>query len=141
MIVYNGTKQIVNKKGCGTRNYITALFYFIDYLLQSPGELDKELKNVLLDYVRKEGVEQMQAEKPELSPTLAGILEELTEEEIIAFEESKKRKIKGEIAGFKKAQISIAKKLLEDGFSNEKIAELTDMELLEIINLRNSLRD
>src|SRR5690625_412324 len=54
--------------------YITALFYFIDYLLQTPEEYEKRLGNELAKSNNKDGEQRMHAEKETLSPTLAHML-------------------------------------------------------------------
>jgi len=47
----------------GTRTYLSALFYFIDYLLQVPKDLSKYLAGHIIPYVGKEVAQKMQAEK------------------------------------------------------------------------------
>jgi hypothetical protein len=59
-----------------SRTYMTALFYFIDYILQTPNYLQDQLERDLSAHLDKKDVHQMHAEKDELSPTLAGILHE-----------------------------------------------------------------
>src|SRR5690625_2612857 len=58
-----------------TRRYISSLFYFIDYLLQTPNELNNKLKGDLFTHIRKDGEYSMPIEKRPESPTLAGIFE------------------------------------------------------------------
>ena len=58
-----------------TRTEISALLYFVDYLLKLPEEMSEQLKQELRTEIRKEDEQMLQLHKDELPPTLAGILE------------------------------------------------------------------
>ena len=58
-----------------TRTEISALLYFVDYLLKLPEEMSEQLKQELRTEIRKEDEQMLQLHKGELPPTLAGILE------------------------------------------------------------------
>src|SRR5690625_3542917 len=120
-----------------TRRYISSLFYFIDYLLQTPNELNNKLKGDLFAHIRKDGEYSMPIEKRPESPTLAGIFE-LFEQEGRAKGKREGRR-EGKKEGIEEARITFAKALINEGFSNEKIAELTQLELEKVIKLRESL--
>ncbi|MEW9678023.1 hypothetical protein ABRT01_18040 [Lentibacillus sp. L22] len=115
------------------RLYLYALFYFIDYLLKIPKDLQQKLEHNITDFVEKEEIENMQAGNMEASPTLAAIFKEY---ERLGLEKGME---KGMEEGVKKERKDIAKKLIHDGFSDEKIMELTELSLEEIESLKKSL--
>ena len=125
------------------RTYIIALFYFIDYLLQLPGEYSERLDHELIKTNRKDGEQGIQAEKEILSPTLTRLLNTLKEQELAEVE---KRGIEKGIeqgteqgkAANKETVKNIAIKLIKDGFQDEKIKQLTELTLKEITELRKS---
>ncbi len=90
-------------------------------------ENEEELRNEIIKFIKKDGEKQMHAEKEILSPTLAGVLKMLEQEEI---EKAKKE-----------AMVSVAVELIKDGFQEEKIAQLTKIALQEVIELRKSLQE
>jgi len=125
------------------RTYIIALFYFIDYLLQLPREYRERLDHEFIKTNRKDGEQGMQAEKEILSPTLTRLLNTLKEQELAEVE---KRGIEKGIeqgieqgkAANKETVKNIAIKLIKDGFQDEKIKQLTELTLKEIVELRKS---
>lgn len=126
-----------------SRTYITTLFYFIDYLLQTPEELEEKLRNDLTKIINKEGEQQMHAEKEILSPTLAGVLKMIERQEIEKAEKRGKEQgiEQGKSAGSKEAKLIFAKKLIKEDFSDEKIVELTGLVLQEVVKIRRLMRD
>lgn len=126
-----------------SRTYITTLFYFIDYLLQTPKELEEELRIDLSEYIYKEGGQQMHAEKEVLSPTLAGVLKMIEKEEIKKAEKRGKEQgiEQGKSVGNKEAKVIFAKRLIKEDFHDEKIAELTGLALPEVVKIKRSLED
>ena len=139
-------KQVIQRFKLSQKNsrlYLTALFYFIDYLLHTPNEYEKELRHEITEFIRKDGEEQMHAEEEILSPTLAGVLEILKQEEL---EKAEKRERRQELnAGNWKAASAakreVALKLIAAEFSDKEIVELSGLELTEIIGLRKSRHD
>lgn len=104
-----------------TRTYLSALFHFIDNILQVSDDLTTKLKDDIIPYLGKEAAQQMQVDKRNQSQTLAEIIDELEEK------------------GKQKATRSFAKELIRDDFPNERIAKLTKLDLAEVVKLRKSL--
>lgn len=122
-----------------SRAYITTLFYFIDYLLQTSEELEAELRSDLIKIINQEGEQEMHTEKEVLSPTLAGVLKMIEQQEI---EKAEKRgKEQGIEKGNKEAKVTFVKKLISEDFQDEKIAELTSLKLQEVMEIRRLLKD
>ncbi|ASN04159.1 RpnC/YadD family protein [Virgibacillus necropolis] len=109
-----------------TRTYLSALFHFIDNILQVPTDLTTKLKEDLTPFIDKEATQQMLADKRNPSQTLAEIFAELKEE--------------GMEKGKRETEKNIAKKLIQKDYSNEQIIELTELELNEVVKLRKSLQ-
>lgn len=121
------------------RTYITALIYFIDYLLQTPVEYDRKLGNELAKFNKRDGEQQMHAEKDALSPTLAYMLKAMKEQEL---KKAEKRGVEeGKTEGIQEATIRFAIELIKDGFQDDKIVQLTKLALQEVVELRKSLLD
>ncbi|WP_158701720.1 hypothetical protein [Lentibacillus sp. Marseille-P4043] len=119
-----------------SRTYLSALFYFIDYLLQVPKEYSQQLKNDIIPYLGKEVAQKMRAEKTDTSQTLAEIFEEMKREGI---EEGRKEgKEDGRKEGRKDSLIKVVRKLVKKGFTNDEIAEITELGTGEIAELRES---
>src|SRR5690625_4689945 len=128
-----------------TRRYISSLFYFIDYLLQTQNELNNKLKGDLFTNIRKDVEYSMQIEKRLKSRALAGIFE-LCEQEgraegkKLGIEEGRREGRKeGKKEGIEEARITFAKALINEGFSNEKIVKLTKLEHVKVAAIRNSI--
>lgn len=102
-----------------SRTYMTALLYFIDYLLQTPEEFDNEITEIFY----KDGEKLMHAEQEELSPTFARMFKKIKEKARL------------------ETRISLAKNLMKENLQDEKIAELTELPLQEVVDLRKSLQD
>ncbi|MGY0691897.1 hypothetical protein ACW2QC_03785 [Virgibacillus sp. FSP13] len=103
-----------------SRTYLSALFYFIDYLLQVPKEYSQQLKKDIIPYLGKEVAQKMRAEKTDTSQTLAEIFEEMRED------------------GKKDALSKVVFELIKEGFTNEHIARITKLELDEVAELRKT---
>lgn len=112
-----------------TRTYLSALFHFIDNLLQMPKDLTTRLKEDIIPYLGEEASQQMLADKRNPSQTLAEIFAELKEEGME----------KGIEKGKKETIVHIVEKLVREDFSNEQIAKITELELEEVVKLRKSL--
>ncbi|WP_188631743.1 hypothetical protein [Lentibacillus kapialis] len=114
-----------------TRTYLSALFYFIDYLLQVPKNLTEQLKNDIIPYMGKEVVQRMQTERTNSSQTLEEIFAELRQE---GREEGKKE-------GRKDALKQFVRKLIRENYADEQIAKLTELDPVQIAKLRKTLKD
>ncbi|WP_299094852.1 hypothetical protein [uncultured Metabacillus sp.] len=97
------------------RIYLSALIYFIDYLLQIPEELTEKLKNEII--LSKEEIEMMYLDRKNLPPTF-GELIKLEREE-----------------GREEGQRKVAKRMLKEGFPIEMISKLTELSEEEIRKL------
>lgn len=109
-----------------TRTYLSALFHFIDNILQVPSDLTNKLKEDITPFINEDGTRHMLADKRNPSQTLAGIFEELKEE--------------GMEKGRKEAAKDFAEKLIRKDFTNDQITELTKLDLEEVVELRKSLQ-
>ncbi|ASK62188.1 hypothetical protein CFK37_08440 [Virgibacillus phasianinus] len=125
-----------------TRTYLSALFHFIDNILQVPAELTTKLKEDLTPFIDKEATQQMLADKRNPSQTLAEIFAELKEEgmEKGIKKGMEKGMVKGVVKGRKEAEKEFAGRLIQKDYSNEQVLELTELELDEIVKLRKSLQ-
>jgi predicted transposase/invertase (TIGR01784 family) len=101
-----------------SRDNVTALFYFIDFLLEIPEDMTKELQNEIIPFMKKEDTEMAQPMDMELSPTLKGIVEL---ERAEGKEEGKKE---------------IAKSMLEEGLSIQLITKVTKLSKEEIEKIK-----
>lgn len=57
------------------RQEMSALLYFVDYLLKLPKEMSEQLKQEIFMEFRKEDGSKLELYKEDLPPTLAGILD------------------------------------------------------------------
>ena len=73
-------KNVLNYEKYPRELTITALFYFIDYLLHLPDELTKQLREDIIPIIEKEADHMIHSEKVETSPTLAEVLEKYKRE-------------------------------------------------------------
>lgn len=97
--------------------YLSALTYFIDYVLQIPLELTEKLQSDLIPIMEKEVAEMDHIETFKSAPTIAGILDKIKEE--------------GREEGIKE----VAKKLLNKGMDVSEVSELTGLSEEEIKKL------
>lgn len=146
-------KQIISRfssKQDKSDLYISALIYFVDYLIQIPEDLESELKNDIAKFINMEGGQQMQAEKTESSPALDAIFGELKRMAAKkGMEEGmekgikkglKKGKEEGKKEGFNEAMKTFARKLIKQNYPNDKVSELTGLEHEEVKAIRKSLQ-
>ncbi|MGM7721406.1 hypothetical protein [Metabacillus sp. Hm71] len=105
------------------RIYLSALIYFINYLLQIPEELTEKLKNEII--LSKEEIEMVYLDRKNLPPTF-GELIKLEREEGLQ---------KGLKEGLEKGRRRVAKNMLKEGFAIEMIARLTELSEEEVRKL------
>ncbi|WP_077604677.1 hypothetical protein [Oceanobacillus sojae] len=106
--------------------YLSALLYFIDYILQIPSEFQEKLYESLpIAQNEKEEGKIMGMEKLRDTPTFGRLFREIEEE-------ATKR-------GMQEAERNFATKLLRKGYSEEEISELTGLEMKDVTELRKSL--
>ena len=126
---YNFKQELVNlayEKYAHHEAYLSALLYFIDYILQIPSELDEKLYDSLpLKLKTKEEGKVMGMEKLKDTPTFGKLYRDWKEE----------GKVEGKAEGMKEVALNLLKK----DFSDEEISQITDLELEEIKQLRESL--
>lgn len=118
--------QKYSKQQENTRTYLSALFYFIDYILQVPADFTKQLTKEITPYLGEEVIQQMKAEKTNPSQTLEEIFAELRKEGV----EEGKEKAREE------ALSPVIRELVNEGFSNEKIAKITKLTVDEVTEWR-----
>ncbi|WP_382400036.1 hypothetical protein [Lentibacillus salinarum] len=109
--------------------YLSALFYFIDYLLRVPKDLSRQLKDDIIPYMGKEVVQKMQAEKTNPSQTLEEIFAELRQE----------GREKGREEGRKDTLKHVVQELIREDYSNEQIMKITKLDLEDVKELRRAL--
>ena len=109
-----------------THIYLSALFYFIDYLLQIPDDLVKQLTKDVMPYLGKEVADQMRAEKTDTSQTLSEIFAELKREGI------EKGMERGVEKGKKEALSHVVRELIREDYSDEQIGKITKLEIEEV---------
>ncbi|WP_373895327.1 hypothetical protein [Virgibacillus sp. CBA3643] len=122
--------------------YLSALLYFIDYILQIPSELHEKLYETLpvIQNEKEEGT-IMGMEKLRDTPTFGRLFREIEEE---ASKKGMEKGIekgieKGREEGIEEAERNFARKLLDKNYSDEEISQLTSLELKEVTKLRQSL--
>ena len=99
------------------RSTISALIYFIDYLLRLPDELKEPLRVEL----REEDFQMLHFEKNNVPPTVAELMASQIAE------------------GFLAERRSIALALIAKGFGDGEIADLTKLSVGEVVELRRTL--
>ncbi|MEK4425516.1 hypothetical protein [Solibacillus sp. FSL K6-1523] len=106
------------------RTEVSALFYFVDYLLKLPKEMSEQLQQEMRAEFRKEDERMLESFKGDLPPTLAGILEMERNEGI-------EQGIRQVIGG-----------LIENGFPDEMIARVANqtMEQVQAIRIEMKLK-
>ncbi|ASK62230.1 hypothetical protein CFK37_08675 [Virgibacillus phasianinus] len=118
-----------------TRTYLSALFHFIDNILQVSNELEEKLEEDIIPYIRKGAEQQMLAGRK--SNPWTKVLAEFEEK---GLERGLERGIeKGIAKGREEAAKDFAKELIRKDFQNEQIMELTKLDLVEVEKLRESL--
>lgn len=105
--------------------YISALIYFVDYLLQMPKELTEKLQADLIPIMEKEVVEMDYIETFKSAPTIAGVLDKIKEKGIQ----------EGREEGRREGMKEVARKLLSKGMEISEISELTELSEEEIKKL------
>lgn len=109
------------------RKEMSALLYFIDYLLKLPKELSKQLQQEMRTEIRKEDEMMLEFYKEDLPPTLAGFLElERREGIVLGIEQGIEQGIK---------QIIIS--LIENGFTDEAIATIAKQTIEKVQTIRS----
>ena len=102
------------------RKEMSALLYFVDYLLRLPKEMSEKLQQEMRTEIRKEDAIMLESYKEDLPPTLAGILEMERRE--------------GIEQGIKQIIIS----LIENGFTDEVIANVAKQTIEEVKAIRSA---
>ncbi|MCH1624418.1 hypothetical protein [Fredinandcohnia quinoae] len=105
--------------------YITALFYFIDYLLQIPNTLTRELRKEIIPLIEKEANHMIYSKQMKKSPTLAD-----------AF---KQERYEGKQEGKLEERKNFAMELIREHFSDEKIAKMTRLSVEEVRGIRKNI--
>lgn len=106
------------------RKEMSALLYFVDYLLRLPKEMFEKLQQEMRAEIRKEDAMMLESYKEDLPPTLAGILEMERREGIeLGIEQ-----------GIKQVIIS----LIENGFTDELIANVAKQTIEEVKAIRSA---
>ena len=108
-----------------TRTEISALLYFVDYLLKLPEEMSEQLKQELRTEIRKEDEQMLQLHKGELPPTLAGILEMERQE--------------GLELGIEQGIRQMILSLIEKGFTEEVIADVANITVEQVQEFRKEM--
>jgi len=106
------------------RIYLSALTYFIDYLLQLPIELTEKLRNEIM--ISKEAIDLIYLDRKNLPPTF-GELRKLEREE---------GKLEGKIEGLLIERKRIVSKLTRENFTVQQIADLTELSIEEVKKLQ-----
>ncbi|MFS0644413.1 Rpn family recombination-promoting nuclease/putative transposase [Siminovitchia sp. 179-K 8D1 HS] len=101
------------------RLYVSALIYFIDYLLQIPEELTKKLRREII--ISEEAKEMLYLDRNNL-PLSWSEWEKTVKEE-------------GREEGIEKKQREIAKKMLQEGYSIQEIVKVTELSEAEVRKL------
>ena len=109
-----------------TRTEISALLYFVDYLLKLPEEMSEQLKQELRTEIRKEDEQMLQLHKGELPPTLAGILEMERQEGLELGIE------RGIEQGIEQGIRQMILNLIEKGFTEEVIADVANITVEQV---------
>jgi predicted transposase/invertase (TIGR01784 family) len=134
---YNFKKELVNlayEKYDHHETYLSALLYFIDFILKIPPEWNEKLYASLpLALKKKEEGKLMGMEKLKDTPTFGRLYRDWKAEGV---EEGKRE---GRREGKKEAEKNFARKLLERNFSDEEITQLTELKIEEVKRLRESL--
>lgn len=133
-------KEVALLKGVGQIE-ISALFYFIDYLMLLPDDLSQQLRKEILLFVWKEELEMVQFREEDLSPTLAAIIEMGHEDGIV--QGRKQGRKQGREQGLEQGKLlekkETAKQLLKLSMPIEQIVIVTALSVDEIETLKKEL--
>ena len=116
-----------------SRVSITAVFYFVDYLLRLPEELRHEFTDTIRPILEEERQKMVQFESDDLSPTLADLAKIERKE---ALEEGLE---KGRELGLEQSKKNIALVLLEEGSEVDYVAKITKLTIAEVEKLKEAL--
>lgn len=124
-----------------SRVSISAVFYFIDYLLRLPEELRHKFTDTIRPILEEEGQKMVQYESEDLSPTLADLVEIERKE---ALEQGIEQGIgqgreQGLEQGLEQGKRNIALALLEEGSEVDYIARVTKLSVAEVEKLKKTL--
>jgi hypothetical protein len=104
--------------------FLSALTYFIDYLLQLPIELTEKLRNEIM--ISKEAIDLIYLDRKNLPPTFGELMK-------LEREEGKlEGKLEGKIEGLLIERKRIVSKLTRENFTIEQIADLTELSIEEV---------
>ncbi|WP_026909193.1 hypothetical protein [Paucisalibacillus globulus] len=112
-----------------SRQYLSALFHFIDYVIQTPETLEQRLKDDIKEYI-KEAI-KVNIEKVKISPTWECVLEDLEKEW------SKEALLKGRAEGKLEASYEFSRKLLQGNYPVDEIIKLTGLTMQDIQSLKD----
>jgi hypothetical protein len=116
--------------------FLSALTYFIDYLLQLPIELTEKLRNEIM--ISKEAIDLIYLDRKNLPPTF-GELRKLEREEgkLEGKIEGKiEGKLEGKLEGLLIERKRIVSNLTRENFTVEQIADLTELSIDEVKKLQ-----
>jgi len=116
-----------------SRVSITAVFYFVDYLLRLPEELRHEFTDIIRPILEEERQKMVQFDSDDLSPTLADLAKIERKE---ALEEGLE---KGRELGLEQSKKNIALVLLEEGSEVDYVAKITKLSIAEVVKLKKTL--
>jgi uncharacterized FlgJ-related protein len=98
--------------------YVSALFYFIELILELPDEFAQKLREDIQPIISKEAIQVLRSEEFMKLPTLADMLE--------------KREEKGRM----EERQRLAAELLKENFTDEQVAKLTKLSVEEVLKLK-----
>jgi len=120
-----------------SRESISAVFYFIDYLLRLPEQLAQQFTETVRPIIKQEGQMMVQFEKNDLPPTFAELMAMEWKE---GLEQGLEQGIgQGKLAGEEKIKKDIAITMLHENFEIEQIAKLTKLTIIEVQQLKEKL--
>ena len=126
-------REILKLEG-HSRKSISVIFYFVDYLLRLPKEFTHQLTETMRPILEEERAQMVQFDRNDLSPTLA---------ELAAIErkEARERGLEqGLEQGLEKSKKHFALTLLGEGFEVDYIAKLTELDVEEVMKLKEALK-
>ncbi|MEG0470967.1 MAG: hypothetical protein RR588_01400 [Solibacillus sp.] len=123
------------------RKEMSALLYFVDYLLKLPKDMSEQLQQEMRAEIRKEDEMMLESYKEDLPPTLAGILEmERKEGMELGIEQGIEKGIE---LGRKQEREQVIRQMLvsliENGFPNETIARVANQTIEQVQAIRSEL--